>query len=336
MYSSIKLIKHSSSSKAVLFPKTKNINKTPFNSFLKNTFSTSHASNITNRNKTNKDTTNQNTKLNKQSDSLSVSSLKEDSSFLINKEETNCQMETSLNTYIKMLSPQANETKQFKPYSQNKKSCIINTNKNKGIIHKSKSDVVIREELISNPYISPVIKYKMNSIFNENIVFNKRLINKKGIVSKYKQDIELTRRLSLVDNNYGINNNNNKGMYWNNKFGIGPLSSRNNVEEMQSILNKFFYKEKGNDNNNKYILSSIGSYKESKLSVGKKNNNCCYSNCKRLNKIKKKEEELEIDLFKNQFTQPKTIFAKNNKNNYNYNINQCMFSYSNNKEITSI
>ena len=128
MYSTIKLIKHSSSSKAFLFPKTKNIKKTPFNSFLKNTFSTSHASNITNKNKTNKDTTNQNTKLNKPSDSLSVSSLKEDTSFLMNKEETNNQMETSLNTYIKMLSPQSNNTKQLNPCTQTKQSNIINTN----------------------------------------------------------------------------------------------------------------------------------------------------------------------------------------------------------------
>ena len=257
---------------------------------------------VTNSNKDNQDLTpNNSTPSNTQASPIQI------------KDDTNTQTETSINTFINLLSPN----------SQKKILCApkntLRLKKNTTIITNFTNKNYINNGIISNPYISPSIKTKINKLIIESSStvpkfsssFRYQSISKINDIiysskTKYKKNeildiLNTPLKISKIDTKYSSINNS------------GSFSSRNRVEEIQKMLYKFFDKNKVNKvnqniNTQNHVLNS-------------------YRSCKNINQIKKEEENFEVDLFKNQFNHNNnfdTIKRKKSLNDLTPN-NQIMF-----------
>ena len=201
---------------------------------------------------------------------------------IIKKDDTITQTETSINTFINLLSPNSHKNI-LSPKN------IVKPKKNTTIItYFNLNNLPLKNGLISNPYISPNIKTKMNNLMVESSSRTQKMTSPYSNIddiihssrTKIKKEeilemLNTPRRFSRLETKYLISNNN------------GCSSSRNKVEEIQKILNKCFDQNKlnkinSNANPQNHILNS-------------------YRSCKNINQIKKEEENFEVDLFKNQF-----------------------------------
>lgn len=201
---------------------------------------------------------------------------------IIKKDDTITQTETSINTFINLLSPNSHKNI-LSPKN------IVKPKKNTTIItYFNLNNLPLKNGLISNPYISPNIKTKMNNLMVESSSGTQKMTSPYSNIddiihssrTKIKKEeilemLNTPRRFSRLETKYLISNNN------------GCSSSRNKVEEIQKILNKCFDQNKlnkinSNANPQNHILNS-------------------YRSCKNINQIKKEEENFEVDLFKNQF-----------------------------------
>lgn len=212
---------------------------------------------------------------------INTSPSKAQASPIIKKDDTITQTETSINTFINLLSPNCHKNilspkNIFKP----KKNTTI-------ITYFNLNNLPLKNGLISNPYISPNIKTKMNNLMVESSSGKQKMTSSYSNIddiihssrTKIKKEeilemLNTPRRFSRLETKYLTNNS---------------LSSRNKVEEIQKILNKCFDQNKlnkinSNANLQNHILNS-------------------YRSCKNINQIKKEEENFEVDLFKNQFKQ---------------------------------
>lgn len=201
---------------------------------------------------------------------------------IVKKDDTITQTETSINTFINLLSPNSHKNI-LSPKN------IVKPKKNTTIItYFNLNNLPLKNGLISNPYISPNIKTKMNNLMVESSSGTQKMTSPYSNIddiihssrTKIKKEeilemLNTPRRFSRLETKYLISNNN------------GCSSSRNKVEEIQKILNKCFDQNKLNKINSSanpqnHILNS-------------------YRSCKNINQIKKEEENFEVDLFKNQF-----------------------------------
>ena len=229
------------------------------------------------------------------------------------KDDTNTQTEASINTFINLLSPNSQQKILCEPKN------TLRLKKNKTIVTNFTNKNYINNGIISNPYISPSIKTKINNLIIESSSTVPKFSSSFGYQSiskiddiihssktKYKKNeildmLKTPLKFSKIDTKYSSINNS------------GSFSSRNRVEEMQKMLYKFFDKNKMNKvnqniNTQNHVLNS-------------------YRSCKNINQIKKEEENFEVDMFKNEFNHNSnfdTIKRKRSLNDLTPN-NQILF-----------
>ena len=226
-----------------------------------------------------------------------------------NKDDTDTQTETSINTFINLLSPN----------SQTKILCApkndLRLKKNTKIVTNFTNKNYINNGIISNPYINPNIKKKINNLILESsstipkfsISFGQSIRKIDDIIHSSKTKNKKNEILNMLNTPLKISKIDTKYSSINNS---GSISSRNRVEEIQKMLYKFFDKSKVNKvnqniNSQNHVLNS-------------------YRSCKNINQIKKEEENFEVDLFKNQFNHNDTIKRKKSLGDLTPN-NQILF-----------